>query len=221
MSQTSLAVLSHWGTMVENMQASPLEFYTYVEHAIKKREIPDVRIERITLKESGILSADREYLRVSRGLYRYDICAAPFGTGFFFSSWMVERSPPPVLALVAILIFPFVALWLFILFVYFGGVLGFTMWGGGLVAGFIFLIVTLGRDESVIADHIFVVPYIGPILQKAFRPDTYFRSDTEAMFRAMAHNSVLEAVDATTKEKGAREVTGDERKPVMRDFFKR
>lgn len=89
------------------------------------------------------------------------------------------------------------------------------------MAGIVLFIVILGQEGSVIADYIFVTPRVGPFLEQVFRPNTYFRQDTEAMFRTMAHNAVLEAVDATTKAKGARDVTGDERKPVLRDFFKR
>lgn len=221
MSQTTTTVLSHWATMVENMQASPQEFYVHVEEAVKKREIPDIRIERVTRKESGFLSADREYLRVIRGRYLYDICAAPFGTGFFFSSWMAEKLPSPLWAIIGFLILPFIAVWLFLIFIYFGGVTGFMMWSAGAVAGIVFFIIALSKEESVFASHIFVVPFVGPFLEKMFRPDTYFRSDTESMFRSMTHNAVLEAVDATTKAKGARELTSDERKPVLREFFQR
>lgn len=221
MSHGNLTVLSHWATLVENMQASPMEFYKQVEEAVGKREIPDLQISRVTWKESGILSADREYLRVMRGRYLYDICAAPFGNGFFFSSWMAEKLPSPLWAIIGFLLLPFVVFYLFFLLVYYGGVLGFLFWGGALVAGLVFLIVALSKEESAFADHIFVVPFIGPFLERLCRPNTYFKSDTEAMFRTMAHNAVLEAVDATTKAKGARELTSDERKPVLREFFQR
>src|SRR5215216_5997659 len=82
------AVLSHWHQLYENFSTSSRDFYTAVEEAIKKREVPDLVFSRVTWKESGILSAKREYLRVARGRLHWDICAAPFGTGFFFSSRM-------------------------------------------------------------------------------------------------------------------------------------
>lgn len=221
MSRTSLTVLSHWGTLVENMHASPQEFYAHVMHAVKNREIPDVQIERVKWKEGSVFSADREYLRVIRGRYLYDICAAPFGTGFFFSSWMAEKLPSPLWAIIAFMALPFVAIWLFLIFVYLGGISGFLLWGAGALAAIVLFFFFLSQSESAFADHIFVVPSIGPFLEKIFRPTTYYRSDTEAMFRSMAHAAVLEAVDATTKAKGARELTSDERKPVLREFFER
>lgn len=218
---SSLSVLSHWATLVENMQASPQEFYEHVADAVRNREIPDIEIGRVTWKEGGVFSADRVYLRVSRGRYLYDICAAPFGTGFFFSSWMAERIPSPLFAILGFIALPFVALFSFVFLVYFLGISGFLFWVASAVGAVVMFLVALSRGESAFADHIFVVPYIGEYLEIMFRPDTYFRSDTEAMFRSMAHAAVMEAVDATTKARGARELTSDERKPILRDFFRR
>lgn len=218
----NLTVLAHWSTLVEEMKASSLEFYKQVEEAVKKREIPDIRLERVTWKESGILSADREYLRVSRGRYLYDVCAAPFGNGFFFSSWMAEKLPSPLWAIIgSLFLIVFVLPWTFMLFVYMGGILGFLLWGGALATGLVFLVISLSKQESAFADHFFVIPFIGPVLERLCRPNTYFRIDTESMFRTMTHNAVLEAVDAATKASGIKEITGDERKPILREFFQR
>lgn len=221
MSQTSLTVLSHWSTLVENMHASPQEFYTHVSDLVKMREIPDIKIERVTWKEGGFLSADRVYLRVSRGRYLYDICAAPFGTGFFFSSWMAVKMPSPLWAIIGLIALPFVAIWAFVFLVFLAGTTGFMLWGAGCVTCAVLFFIFLSKEESTFADYVFVVPRVGPYLEKVFRPNTYFRMDTESMFSTMAHKAVLEAVDATTKEKGAREVIGDERKPILRGFFDR
>jgi len=84
------AVLSHWHKLFEGFQASPQQIYSQIEQAIDKREMPDVKISRISYPEAGALSARREYLRVQRLEYIFDICAAPFGTGFFFSWWLGE-----------------------------------------------------------------------------------------------------------------------------------
>ena len=45
---------------------------------------------RVTHSQSGIFSSRREYLRISREEYIFDICAAPFGTDFFVSWWLGE-----------------------------------------------------------------------------------------------------------------------------------
>jgi hypothetical protein len=82
--------VSHWNGMVEGLHISPLEFYGAVEQAIERWQIPDTRRERVDWREGGLLSAKREYLRVRRGEYVFDICAAPFGAGFFVSWWLGE-----------------------------------------------------------------------------------------------------------------------------------
>ncbi|OQP64744.1 hypothetical protein A3860_18470 [Niastella vici] len=69
---------------------SSLEFYSILENIIKQREMPSITMSRVTHKEGGIFSSDRIYLRISRGPLIYDVCAAPFGNGFFVSSWQGE-----------------------------------------------------------------------------------------------------------------------------------
>jgi hypothetical protein len=86
----ALLVLSHWYKGFDDWQESVQRVYTAVEEEITRRKIPDVRTARIFYREGGILSAKREYLRVRRREHIFDICAAPFGTGFFFSWWLGE-----------------------------------------------------------------------------------------------------------------------------------
>src|SRR5437899_9504599 len=84
-------VISHWYNLVEGLQASPLEFYTAVEQAIARREVPAAKLSRVDWREGGVLSARREYLRVKRKHLLFDVCGAPFGRGFFVSWWLGER----------------------------------------------------------------------------------------------------------------------------------
>jgi len=76
---------------LDDFSASALAFYDVLEAALAKRQIPDARISRVHLREGGFLSAKREYLRVERQGTAFDIGAAPFGRGYFFSWWLVER----------------------------------------------------------------------------------------------------------------------------------
>lgn len=86
-------VISQWNTLIENFNASPKAFYAEVTKAIEKRQMPNARIDRISIKESHLLSAKREYLRIScKNDFYFAICGAPFGTGFFVSWWLLE--PP-------------------------------------------------------------------------------------------------------------------------------
>ena len=81
-------VLAHWYTLVGGLEHSPKAFFTSLEAAVKEREIPNVDLSRVEHAEGGVLSANREYLRIERKDLYFEICAAPFGRGFFVSSWL-------------------------------------------------------------------------------------------------------------------------------------
>src|SRR5207248_3132002 len=68
-----------------------------VEQSLKEKEARSLRTERVEWKESGVLSDNRQYLRVSLSRFAFDICAAPFGKDFFFSWWLMERQPDATL----------------------------------------------------------------------------------------------------------------------------
>jgi hypothetical protein len=86
-------VISQWNTLIENFQTSPQAFYAEVTRALNKRQMPNAKIDRISFKESHLLSAKREYLRIScKNDFYFAVCGAPFGTGFFVSWWLLE--PP-------------------------------------------------------------------------------------------------------------------------------
>ncbi len=85
-------VISHWDQLIENFQASSQDFYRAFEAATEARAVPEIRALRVEHKEGGLASANREYLRLHRGKHAFDICAAPYGTGFFVSWWFTE--PP-------------------------------------------------------------------------------------------------------------------------------
>src|ERR1700691_5230886 len=97
--------ISHWDQLIPNCQASSLEFYNSVEKALEARSVPQTQWTRVEHKEGGIASANRVYFRTQRGKYAFDICAAPFGTGFFVSWWFTE--PPLPFALLYTLGFLF------------------------------------------------------------------------------------------------------------------
>jgi hypothetical protein len=159
-------IFSHWSAFVEGFQGSTLDFYTRVEEAIRERQMTDYKTSRVDWREGGILSAKREYLRVRRKEFAFDICGAPFGNGFFFSSWL-----------------------------------------GEIPSGF-WALVSL-------------VPVLGLFLRWAFRRETYYRIDTAEMFRSLVHDAVVAVVDSMTTQQGLRPLTELERKPIMREFFRR
>jgi len=159
-------IFSHWYHLIDNMQASSQQYYALIERNITDRQLPDTTVSRANHAEGGMFSANREYLRVTRKDYTFDICAAPFARGFFISWW-------------------------------------------------------LGEDIGPFLDLVRVIPFIGPRLVRIFRPETYYRSDTALMFQESVHASVLEVLDETIKTQGLRSLSELERKPILKNFFKR
>lgn len=93
MARKDSVILSHWYNLIEGLQDSSQRFYSSLEEAVKRRQIPDVDISRVDYREGGMFSAKREYLQVRRREHVFDVCAAPFGTGFFVSWWLGEIPP--------------------------------------------------------------------------------------------------------------------------------
>lgn len=84
-------VVSNWSTLVESFNTSTLEFYQLVERNVEMRQVPDIKFSRKNLSESHIFSSSREYLLARRKQFTFAICSAPYGTGQFFSWWLVEE----------------------------------------------------------------------------------------------------------------------------------
>jgi len=157
---------AHWSHLTEGLQESSIQFYASTEAAISKRQIPNIKLSRIDYREGGVFSAKREYLRVKWKSYIFDICAAPFGTGFFIS-WWLGQTPSPIMALV------------------------------------------------------YMIPFIGPLMVRSFKPETYYQLDTTQMFQESIHIAVLEVLDQVTQANGLRSLTESERKPIMQDLLKK
>jgi len=86
--------VSHWHTLLDDFQTSALEFYKSVEEELARREVPSSRTERVLHREGGVLTAQREYLRITRERLTFDLCTAPYGKGQFFSWWLAEKRSP-------------------------------------------------------------------------------------------------------------------------------
>src|ERR1041385_643353 len=83
-------VFTHWYTLVPGFTTSAQDFYETIEEELKHRQVPSLKMSRIDFAEGGMLSDKRTYLRMIRERLVFDICAAPFGTSFFFSCRFAE-----------------------------------------------------------------------------------------------------------------------------------
>jgi hypothetical protein len=80
----------------------------------------------------------------------------------------------------------------------------------------------LGEVRSGLFAFLSSIPYLGFIfrlLAAATKPLTYYRIDTALMFQSVTHSAVLEVLDQKINQGGLRALMGEERKPIMRDFF--
>ena len=218
--QASLdAVVSHWSKLIEGFQASPLAFYAAVEEALARRQVPETKNSRTDYREAGLLSANREYLHVTRDKLAFDICGAPFGTGFFVSWWLANaRSRLHPLAKAGILLaLLFVAGQILLTAGIVTGLLTLTF----LVLGGLAFASVLAQDGSLDDDLLLDVPLIGPLYRRLFKRTTYYSIDTTEMYQQAVHNAVLEVIDTMTAAQGLRALSESERKPVMREFYAR
>jgi hypothetical protein len=222
-------VIFQWCQLIENVQASSLEFYTSFEKAVAARAVPEIHLARVEHKEGGLASAKREYVRMHRGKHAFDICAAPFGTGFFVSWWFTE--PPLPYGFLYTLGFFFGLMIGFVVAYTIGFAVGAAMAGltfGVFVAacfsifGVPLLTWFLGnalRSGAIPGERtVLAIPLVGWLYERIFAPETFYSMDTALMFQKAVHNAVLEVVDRMTASKGIRALTESERKPIMKRF---
>ncbi len=87
-------LIAYWNTTLDGVRLQPSVFYKMVENEIAGREIPNLSITRVFLRESGLFSARREYLRVRHKKLIFDICGFPAADSFSVSWWLgaVEKT---------------------------------------------------------------------------------------------------------------------------------
>ena len=211
-------IVTHWSALVENFNMAPQEFYALLEQAIQLRQIPECKVGYVAWKERGILSAQRLYIRLVRDRYYYDCCAAPFGTGYFFSSWLCMY--PRHLTLLNFIGMAITILGLPYLFYH---TLGFFM-GLIVLALTIFVLSRLLRrglfqTQQQLEQLISGMTIFCALYDVFFRRLTYYEMDTATMFQSAAHKALLAVIDEVTKGKVLRPLTEEERRPIMREFF--
>jgi hypothetical protein len=212
-------VLSHWYALVPDFETSTQDFYAEVEKELESRKVPGLEISRVDFSEGGILSAKREYLRMARERLVFDICAAPFGTSYFFSLRFAEL--PSVVSLLQIAVFFFGVLFtLFIFWKIFGVIFGTFLLLVGF-AGLIFLLrnaVAMGMSD--LDATLLKLPVVGPVYGAFFRKETYYRADTRFMYLETVDAIVKAKVEKATSAKGIQLLSIKQHAPLMDDLYK-
>jgi hypothetical protein len=228
-------VVAHWSKLFENFNTSSGQFYLAVGAALKRREIPDAPRYRVHWSEGGVLSPNREYLRIEGSGFACDICAAEFGTGFFFSWWLTRKPAQFVLFFLALYlgiswgISKFLATIIWKAFesapITFDATMimlrlllmnPITIAVVSLLLGMALVGVLERGGLRGPGEALKTVPVVGWLYEKWFSPVTFYRLDTAAMFRATVHAAVLEVLDNLTTQKGIKALAPEERKPILR-----
>lgn len=215
-------VISHWHHPIASFQTSSLEFYAAVEQTLRPHAIPNLSTSRVDWKEEGVLSAKREYLRIRRGKLAFDVCAAPFGADFFFSSWLTEL-PPKYGILFAVAIVLAGLLFLGVCVQAAGYWVGFLL----AVIGFPVLLLLLaylvrqGTFGAAVENAVLAIPVFGWLYATLFKPNTFYKMDTTLAFQAAVHSVVVEVVDQLLSARGLRTMTELERKPILKGLTDR
>lgn len=100
---------SKWNTLIDGFSFSTQEFYKLLKEEILSNGINRVGVDQVSLTEGSLFSSRRTYLRITWKDYQYDVCAAPFGKGFFVSWWLIYKNSIGEILISKI---PFVGNWL-------------------------------------------------------------------------------------------------------------
>ena len=212
-------VIDHWYALIPGFNTSGKDFYTAIETELKDRQVPGLESFHVDFAEGGALSQKREYLRMTRERLVFDICAAPFGTAFFFSCRFAEI--PAVIRLWQLLVVLVAALMMVALaFKCLGLILGAVV----LAAGFVFLIYTLRNAVAMglkdLDATLIKSPVVGPIYENWFRKETYYRQDTRLMYHDTVNDVVKAKVEETTGAKGIKLIKYNEYSPILGELYK-
>ncbi|MBL9185843.1 MAG: hypothetical protein JNK23_00050 [Opitutaceae bacterium] len=219
---------------------SALEFYDQVEADLKARRVPRLRSQRVAFHEGSRLSDKRIYLRLARERFSFEVCAAPFGTGYFFSLRYVVIPRGGWIALLLLLAAVNSALALLFLLVnhLLFHASGWFWIGLGIanVAALAFVIVRNARQDAANPpdpedrddpvqempdfDAILLsLPVIGDWWERV-RRETYYRHDTRLMFQTVVSEVVRKRVEELTVAKGIRLLRTDDHNSFLSEFYK-
>ena len=211
-------ILDEWVYSAEGLSLSGSEFYESVQKRVEGQKIPDLEVSRVEFAQGGLLSNQRQYLRLMRERLVIDTCAAPFGTHFFFSCRTVY-----VPALVRLWHILAVILFFAIVSNVFVRLLGFNFAMIAVVT-LPFAIVALFRNASAspfanLDTFLLRIPVVATIYENWFRVETYYRVDTRTLYCTLLPDLIRAAAEDATAAKGIKLVKQYEFPPVLLELF--
>lgn len=216
-------VLNHWIGFADAFHVSSLEFYAQVGKELAARQVPQLELKQIEFAEGGPLSEKRVYLRLLRERLVFDVCAAPFGSGFFFSC-RTAVVPPVIQAWELLILFFLIFVGLPLLLALAVKMFGFLLAPFALVGGLIFGLYAL---RNLVAWGLYDLdrtltrtPVVGPFYERFLRQDTYYRQDTRLMYLETVFNVVKGLAEEVTAAKGVRLIRQYELAPILGELYK-
>jgi hypothetical protein len=211
-------ILDEWIYSAEGLSLSGQDFYASVEKRLEGQKIPGLDVSRVEFAQGGLLSNQRQYLRLMRERLAIDTCAAPFGIHFFFSCRTVYV---PAL----------VRLWHILVMFFF-----FSVVGGGLaiLLGFDFAVIAVvtlffaiaavfrNASASPFADLdtlLLGIPVVATVYENWFRVETYYRADTRTLYRSILPALIHAAAAEVSAEKGVKLVRQSSQAPILTELY--
>ena len=196
-------LINHWIVSAAEFSLAPGEFYDTVEKELGARKFPSVEVSRVEFAEGGLMSDQRLYLRFMRERLAVEVCAAPFGTEYFFSC---RTTYIPTLVrlwhiLAALFLFQIVAGLLII-------PLGFGFATIAVIT-LMFALVGVMRNAGSTAfsdldELLLKIPVMATIYEDWFRVDTYYRDDTRTLYLKLVPGIVQAVADEISAAKGVK-----------------
>lgn len=212
-------ILSHWYSLYEKGQFSSASFYDSIEAELQERKLPQLKASRPEFHEGSLISDKRVYLRLERERYAFDVCAAPFGTGYFFSLRLVEK-PRSLFALFALMFGGMIMAMFLARYGFFAVVLGM----GALVCAFSVYVVRIKGGPVTPGDgfdldsFLLNTALIGAWYERV-RRDTYFRYDTRLLFQSIIPGVVKKKAEEIMAKDGVTLLEAYEYEPVLKGAY--
>lgn len=215
--EKKVEVLDHFYIPIDQFNMSSREFYEAVQRELIARQVPGLTAAFLHYHEGSIISAKRTYLRLTRGQLVFDICAAPFGRCYFFSSRFcaVPVSIHPVEIFLGLLG----------LFVGFAALANrFGLFTGSLLLA-LSVVLLYGSMRHLIGwlndkfDLEFPeVPIFGALYAR-FHKETYYEFDTKLMYQTVVPEVVRHLAGRYTAQKGIQRLEEYRRVPGLTDLY--
>jgi len=177
--------------------------YQEILESVERLGLPGVRYGREVFRESGPFSDFRVYLKITRELSEFLVCAAPAGNSFFITVRKIDRFVHVKWFhyLLALVVLPFPLL---ICFQFFSLVQSLAIWIVGLGLLSSILRHAAGSKEGWLADHLPEIPVVGAFYLRWFKPDTFFRQDFHHVFLTLVFGAIKDVVAGLSQAQGIR-----------------